>query len=598
MNVLIVLLITLVFVTVGYLFYGRWIGKQLGIDPTRITPAHELEDDVDYVAAPPYVVLGHHFSSIAGAGPVNGPIQAAVFGWVPVMLWVLIGGVFIGAVHDFGALFTSVRHKGQTIAIVVRDNIDNTAKVMFALFAYLTLVLLMAAFISIVADTFAVTGADAAVDDRNMTTAAVSLLFIGAAVVWGFALRGRKVPTDAHVLLAIVVIIICVAGGMLFHPIALGSFHWKLVLAVYILAASLAPVWILLQPRDYLSSYLLYGMMILSVVGVVGAGIVGAASDLEIPAFAGFTVSNAAVDAAGNPIVSESGLAVVNKAAASGYLFPALFITIACGAVSGFHSLVASGTTSKQIDNESHIRPIGYGGMLIESILAILSLCAVGFVWVQYQAGEFAAPTQVFASGLSGMISAVVGDSAQPITFQLLILAVSTFCLTTLDTATRLARYMFQELWVPVGEKIVSVSGWRRIPTNKYVATIVTVGLGLGLGLSDYTIIWPLFGAANQLLAALALLAVSVWLRNAGRKNQMFYIPMFFMLCVTLTSLFLTIQQKVLLLAGDTAVLAAQSGGMGGVVAQLAFASVLFVLAIVLAVKGVKVLARSKAKTA
>ena len=594
MNVLIVLLITLLVVVVGYVFYGRWIGKQMGIDPTRITPAHTMEDDADYVSAPPYVVLGHHFSSIAGAGPINGPIQAAVFGWVPVMLWVLIGGVFIGAVHDFGALFSSVRHKGQTIAIVVRDNIDNTAKVMFALFAYLTLVLLMAAFISIVADTFAVTGADAAVDDRNMTTASVSLLFIFAAVLWGFALRGRKVPADAHIMLAIVVIIICVAAGMLFHPLALDSFQWKLVLAVYILAASLAPVWILLQPRDYLSSYLLYGMIALSILGVVGAGIMGAASNLEIPAFTGFSVSNAAIDAAGNPIVSENGLAVINKAAASGYLFPALFITIACGAVSGFHSLVASGTTSKQIDNERHIRPIGYGGMLIESILAILSLCAVGFVWVQYQAGEFAAPTQVFASGLSSMISVVAGDGFQPLMFQLLILAVSAFCLTTLDTATRLARYMFQELWVPKGQTVDTVTGWRRVVTNKYFATIFTVGLGLGSGLADYTVIWPLFGAANQLLAALALLAVAVWLRNAGRKNFMFFIPMFFMLCVTLTSLFLTIQQKIMLLIGDPAVLAAQSAGLGGVIAQLAFASVLFALAVVLAVKGIVILARAR----
>ena len=586
MNVLLVLAIAIVVLLVGYIGYGGWLARQWGIDPDKPTPANEFEDGVDYMPAPEYVAMGHHFSSIAGAGPINGPIQAAIFGWVPVLLWVLIGGVFFGAAHDFGALFASIRNKGRTLALVVRDNIDTTAKVLFTVFAYLSLVLLVGAFTSIVASTFGVTGVDAAVDDRNMTTASISILFIFAAIAWGVALRGREVPAEAHVLLAIIVLVICVAGGMLFHPIALPAQTWMWVLAIYILAASLAPMWILLQSRDYLSSYLLYGMMILSLFGIIGAGINGAATHMDIPAFTGFTASNIAVDSTGAPIINADGNTVINPAAASGYLFPVLFITIACGAISGFHSLVASGTTSKQIDNEKNAKPIGYGSMLIESLLAIISLCAVGFVWVQYQAGEFSAPTQVFASGLSSMLATVLGESSQTITFQLLILAVSAFCLTTLDTATRLARYMFQELWIPAGQTIETLTGWRAVMANKYLATIVTVVLGVGLGMTGYSIIWPLFGAANQLLAALAMLAITVWLRNVGRNNKMFYIPMAFMMCVTLTSLFLTISSKVQLFVAGPEVLAAQAGGAIGVAAQLIIACVLFVLAIVLVVKG------------
>ncbi|MBQ9059347.1 MAG: hypothetical protein IJ125_09210 [Atopobiaceae bacterium] len=588
MNLLLVLIISVVVLFLGYVIYGSWLARQWGIDPKKETPAHSLEDGDDFEPTPPYVVLGHHFSSIAGAGPINGPIQAAIFGWVPVLLWILLGGVFFGAVHDFGTLFTSLRNKGQSLALIVRDYIDNTAKTLFTLFAFLSLVLLVAAFTSIVAGTFAVTGADAAVDDRNMTTASISICFIGAAIVWGILFRGRRAPMDVDIVFGIVVIVICVAFGLIFHPLALNTQAWMWILGAYILAASLAPMWILLQPRDYLSSYLLYAMMLLSIVGIIGAGINGAVTNLDMPAFNGFWVSNAAVDASGTALLNADGSSIINQAAASGYLFPTLFITIACGAISGFHSLVASGTTSKQIDNELHAQPIGYGGMLIECVLAVISVCAVAFVWNQYQAGEFSAPTQVFASGLSGMLSTVLGEASQPVFYQLLILAVSAFCLTTLDTATRLARFMFQELWIPVGKTEATVSGWRAVLANKYVATFVTVGLGLFLGMTGYSIIWPLFGAANQLLAALAMLAVSVWLRNAGHNNKMFYVPMVFMMLVTLASLFFTIRDKFVLFSGGPELLSAQAGGSVGVVVQLAIAAVLFVLAIVLAVKSFK----------
>lgn len=590
MNALLILLVAAVVLVIGYIFYGGWLAKQWGVDPKNPTPAHELEDGVDYVPAPPYVVLGHHFSSIAGAGPINGPIQAAVFGWVPVLLWVLIGGIFFGAMHDFGSLFASLRHKGQTLAVVVAENIDNTAKKLFCIFAYLTLLLVVAAFASIVANTFAVVpdldGAKAATNLANQQTAMISVIFIGVAVAYGILTRGRNIPGPVNIASAIVLIVIMVAIGynlpLMGISLSLDYNTWMIILGVYILIASVTPVWILLQPRDYLSSYLLYGMILLAVIGIVGASLTGAATNLQIPAFTGFVATNAAFDAStGQALVDQAGKAITNKAAASGFLFPALFITIACGAISGFHSLVASGTTSKQLDKESQAQPIGYGGMLIECLLAVISLCAVGFVWSKYAAGGYASPTAVFADGLSQMLACIPGlADVQGLAYALLILAVSAFCLTSLDTATRLARYMFQELWTPVDTKPEDLMGARKVMANPYVATIVTVVIGVFLGMTGYTIIWPLFGAANQLLAALALLAVAAWLGNAGRNNKMFFVPMAFMLAATLTSLGITFYQKMLLIM--------KGGDIFAPAVQALLAVLLFVLAVVLAVKGVK----------
>ena len=573
MNAMLILIVSVIVLLAGYVFYGGWLAKQWGVKPGNPTPANELEDGIDYVPAAPYVVLGHHFSSIAGAGPINGPIQAAIFGWVPVMLWVLIGGIFFGATHDFGALFASIRHKGKTLATVIAQNIDDTAKKLFCVFAYLTLLLVVAAFASIVASTFAVlpipddpakaAGVEAS-NLANMRTAMISLLFIVVAVIYGFITRGRKIPVVVNIISAIAIIIVVVAIGYNLPIISLDNTTWMIIVGIYILAASVAPVWILLQPRDYLSSYLLYGLIIVSLIGIIGSGILGASTDLEIPAFTGFTA-----------------VAGRSKVAASGFLFPALFITIACGAISGFHSLVASGTTSKQLDKEEHAQPIAYGGMLLECLVAIISLCAVAFVFSGYMDGTYASPTQVFASGLSQMLAVIPGlGSSADIVYSLLVLAVSVFCLTSLDTATRLARYMFQELFTPQGVNVKDLTGWRKALTNPWVATIITVAIGIWLGLSGYQLVWPLFGAANQLLAALGLLAVCAWLGNVGRNNKMFYFPMVFMLVVTLTSLVMTFWSKL-------------TGIFAGVVTaanilQLLISFFLIILAIVLAVKGVK----------
>ena len=579
MNAMLVLIVALAVLALGYIFYGGWLSKQWGIDPSRSTPAKDLEDGCDYVPAPPYVLLGHHFSSIAGAGPINGPIQAAVFGWVPVFLWVLIAGIFIGGAHDFGALFASIRHKGKTISAVIAENIDNTAKNLFCVFAYLTLILVIAAFSSIVANTFAVSPIPedvtkaALVEQTNLAnarTAMISILFLVAAVIFGFVTRGRKIPAVANVLSAIAILVVVVFVGYNFPLIQLDAKTWVFILGAYILVAAVTPVWMLLQPRDYLSSYLLYGMIALALFGIIGSGLTGATTNLQIPAFTGFEAQ------AGD-----------SKVATSGFLFPALFITIACGAVSGFHSLIASGTTSKQITNEKYAQPIAYGGMLLECVLSIISLCAVAFVFSGYMDGTYASPTQVFASGLSQMLALIPGlQGMESMAYSLLILAVSVFCLTSLDTCTRLGRYLVEEFFTPLGMEPSQLTGWRKVIVNPWVCTFITVALGVALGLTGYQLVWPLFGAANQLLAALCFLALAAWLGNAGRNNKMFFIPMAFMLLVTLTALLMTVFNKSVALMGG-AITAANC-------IQLFFATLLTILAIVLAVRSLKHIFGSK----
>ena len=571
MNAAVLLIISIAILLIGYIFYGRWLSKKWGVDPSNVTPAHTMEDGVDYVPAKAPVLMGHHFSSIAGAGPINGPIQAAVFGWVPVALWVLIGGIFFGGVHDFGSLFASVRNKGKSIGTVIEDSIGLKAKRLFLIFAYLTLLLVVAAFASIVANTFKATflengAVDIAASSANASTAMISIFFIVLAIFFGFFVYRRNAPLGISTIIGVALIAIAMVVGLKWHPLYLSYETWMIICGIYILVASVTPVWILLQPRDYLSSFLLYGMMILAVVGIIGCH----PSIDTMPAFTGF-----------KDTLAPTGSSI-------GYLFPALFVTIACGAISGFHSLVGSGTTAKQLNREQDAQPIAYGGMLIESALAIISLCAVAYIWKDYADGTTVVPTAVFAGGLSAMLGELFGSGAQSITYSLLILAVSAFCLTSLDTATRLARYMFQEFWVKPGEDPKNLTGARKALTNSYVATAITVVIGIALGMTGYAKIWALFGAANQLLAALGLLAVAAWLGKIGRNNKMFLIPMVFMLLVTLTSLVFTIITQVGLITSGTDV---TWGIVRGVIAVL-----LIILAIDLVVEGVKTLSK-QAKT-
>lgn len=562
MNTLLLLVICIAILACGYIFYGRYLCKQWGVgEGNHQTPAHELEDGVDYCPAKAPVLMGHHFSSIAGAGPITGPIGAAIFGWVPVVIWVLVGGIFFGGVHDFGALFASIRNKGQSIGEIISANMSRRAKRLFITFAYLTLILVVAAFASIVASTFgAVVGEDGAIDKAasatNASVAMVSLLFIVIAIIFGFCVYRRNAPMLISTVLGVAAIAICMAIGMNFHPFYLTAKTWMIIVGLYIAVASVTPVWILLQPRDYLSSFLLYAMLAIAIIGIVGAH--PNIDSATFPAFAGFAVESAK---------------------GTQYLFPVLFTTVACGAISGFHSLVSSGTTSKQLDKESDAKPIAYGGMLLECVLAVITICAIAYA---RQTGHTAGATDIFAGGIAGMVATIPGlKGAESVLYTLLVLTYSAFCLTSLDTATRLARFMFQEFWLEPGQTAKDIKGgFKKILVNPYFATILTVVLGVLLGLTGWQKIWDLFGAANQLLAGLGLLAVATWLANAGKNNKMFLIPMAFMMVVTICSLVLTIVNKVKIIGAG--------GADWGAYAQVILAALLVVLAIVLVIEGIQ----------
>ena len=563
MNSLVLLIICVAILVLGYIFYGGWLCKQWGVgEGNNETPAHTMEDGVDYVPAKAPVLMGHHFSSIAGAGPITGPIGAAMFGWLPVTLWILIGGIFFGGVHDFGALFASVRNKGMSIGEIISANMSKRAKRLFIIFSYLTLILVVAAFASIVASTFGATfdesgAVDMVKSETPASVAMISLLFIVIAIVFGFCVYRRNMPMGIASVVGVLAIIGIMAVGMNFHPIYLSTKTWMWIVGLYIAIASVTPVWILLQPRDYLSSFLLYAMLAVAIFAVV----VGHPTfDASFPAFGGFAVDN------GN---------------GTQYLFPVLFTTVACGAISGFHSLVSSGTTSKQLDKEKDAKPIAYGGMLLECVLAVLTLCAIGYAYKWNAANPdnaLVGATAIFGGGIAHMVDDVIPGS-YAILNSLLVLTYSAFCLTSLDTATRLARFMFQEFWLEPGQTTKDVKeGWKKVMVNPYFATILTVVLGILLGMTGYAKIWGLFGAANQLLAGIGLLAVATWLGNAGKNNKMFLIPMAFMIVVTICSLCFTIKNQIGIIA--------KGGADWGPWAQTIIGALLVVLAIFLVIEG------------
>ena len=564
MTALLIIIAAIALLFCGYVFYGSWLAKQWGIDPTRKTPAVEKEDGVDYVAAKPAVLMGHHFSSIAGAGPINGPIQASVFGWLPVFLWCVIGGIFFGGLQDFGSLFASIRHDGKSVGEIIKDSMGARAKKLFIIFALLVLILVIASFVNVVAGTFAsdhfgiTTGA--AVTGTE-TTAIISLLFIVLAIIYGIITNKAGLSIVPATIIGLVGVVVSVIIG-LNVGFAMTRTAWIVAIGIYIAVASLVPVWILLQPRDYLSSYLLYFMMALAVIGIIVAAVTKTAS-FDIPVFTGW----------------KTGI---------GTLFPALFITVACGACSGFHSLISTGTSSKQLDNEKNAKAIGYGSMLIESALGIVSLIAVGMVYQKYLAGEFGSPSAAFAAGI-GIMFGNEGSTQYKTIYALLTLAVSVFALTSLDTGTRLSRFMFSELFLKEEEATwKDAKGVRKLLAHPMFGTTIMVVIGCILGGLKLSAIWGLFGAANQLLAGLALMAVATWLGNVGKNNKMFYIPMTFMLVATLTSLVLTIFKKFKAIGGGEAV--------WGDWFQLVFALAMAVLAVILAIEGIQTFAKQRKK--
>ncbi len=575
MSALLILVIALVVLALGYIFYGGWLAKQWGVDPNRETPAHTSYDGKDFVPANPAVLMGHHFSSIAGAGPINGPILASVFGWVPVFLWCVLGGIFFGGMHDFGALFASVRHNGGSIGQVIKDSMGIKAQRLFIVFALAVLILVIASFTAVVAGTFAswnpeggnliVSTGDKAFNAANGSTAMTSMLFIVIAAIFGFFVYRKNAKVLPATIIGIIGIIAIVIFGQYLNLNASRTF-WVLFIAVYVTVASLLPVWILLQPRDYLSSFLLYGMMILAVVSIVGGTFTGAAT-VEIPAFAGWKTSG-------------------------GTLFPALFITVACGACSGFHSLISSGTSSKQLNSEKDAQIIGYGSMIIESALGVISLIAVGVVFSRAAQGggsDFTSPPQAFAGGIATMFSSFAGGYA--VIYNLFTLAVSVFALTSLDSATRLCRYLFAELLTPEGKTHEDLTGAAKFFSTPIVSTLIMVIIGCGMGFLNLTTIWSVFGAANQLLAGVAMLGVCTWLGKIGRNNKMFYFPMCFMLVATITSLCTKIIKNVGAIAAG--------GANWGVWYVTIWSGLLVVLAVILAVNALKTLSeQAKAKKA
>lgn len=481
---------------IGYVWYGRFLARKFDLDPSRRTPAHSNRDGVDYVPAKPPVLLGHHFASIAGAGPILGPIYAAVFGWVPVFLWIVAGSLFFGGVHDFASIVASIRHGGKSVGEVIEEYIGRSGKRVFLIFTWFMLILVVAVFARAVGSTFV----------KEPAAATSSFLFILLALLFGQAVYKLRTPLGLASAVGFAGLLGSVALGVRW-PLALPYEVWLGILFVYVFAASVTPVWALLQPRDYLNAFLLYMVLIGGVAGILVRN-----PTIRFPQVTAFRTD-------------------------LGTLFPVLFVTVACGAISGFHSLVGSGTTSKQLNKETDAKLVGYGGMLIEGVLAVVALItAVTLLQSDYAAAvtaEGGGPIGVFASGVGSFIAVLGVPEKTGVTFAAL--AISAFALTSLDTATRLGRFVFQET---MDMHVRSDRfGWM---SNRFAGTLVTVVAAAVLTFSGTgAALWPLFGSANQLLAALVLLAVTVWLAKLKKKRGFMLYPMFFMFGVTLTALVL-----------------------------------------------------------
>ena len=570
MNGLLILLIAIIVLLAAYLLYGRYLARTWGVDPNAKTPAYELQDGVDYVPADTNVVFGHQFASIAGAAAINGPIQASVFGWVPVLLWILLGGVFFGAVQDFASMYASVKNKGRTIGYIIETYIGKTGKKLFLLFCWLFSILVVAAFVDIVAGTFngyqIAAGGAAVPVPANGSVATTSLIFIVEAVALGCLLRFGRLNKWTNTAIALVMLVCAIALGLRF-PLYIGLNSWHLLIFLYVLIASVAPIWALLQPRDYLNSYLLIAMIAAAVIGVLAAR-----PPVNLPAFSGFTVGGQT-------------------------LFPFLFVTIACGAVSGFHSLVSSGTASKQIRNERSMLPVSFGAMLMESMLAVIALIAVASFASSAETAAlgYTTPTQIFAGGVTNFLT-VLG-LPRDVVFTLINLSVSAFALTSLDSVARVGRLSFQELFLDESIRDEDIGPIRRLLTNKYFATILTLVLAYFLTQVGYDSIWPLFGASNQLLSVLAFLACAVFLKRTKRRSFMLWVPLFTMAAVTFSALAITIGKLARGIADGTyrwvsgmtvtvdgaSVLTAWGAGV-----QLVFAVLILALGVVVVLQGVR----------
>mgnify|MGYP000100908803 FL=1 len=525
MNGLVIVLIGIVCLGAGYLLYGRWLANKWGLDPKAKTPAFTHEDGEDYVPSSKFTVFSHQFSSIAGAGPVTGPILASVFGWVPVLLWLIVGGLFFGAVQDFGALYASVKNEGKSMGMIIEKYIGKTGRKLFMLFCWLFTLLVIAAFTDMVAGTFVAKGVEGMTEktaNADASAASISMLFIVVAIIFGLvqksiAKAGKKMNEWVKAIVAIVLLVAMFAVGMAL-PIYATKSAWIYIIMAYLFLASVMPMWLLMQPRDYMTTFMLLGMIIGAVLGVVVAH-----PSMNLNAFNGFTLGSGA---------------------SKQMLFPTLFVTIACGAVSGFHSLVSSGTSSKTISNEKDMPMVGYGAMVVESLLGIVALVVVGAVAVNgtKPAGT---PFAIFSTGVAGFLEKLGVPVHVATVF--MTMCVSALALTSLDSVARIGRMSFQELFYGDSTDPATMTPVQRVLTNKYFATVITLFFGYLLTLGGYNNVWPLFGSANQLLAAMVLIAIAVFLKTTGRAGWTLYAPMFIMLAVTFTALV----QKVIALVGN-----------------------------------------------
>ena len=506
MNTLVIVLIAAVCLFGAYMLYGRWLANKWGIDPSAKTPAVVHEDGRDYVPTDGWTVFAHQFSSIAGAGPVTGAIQAAAFGWLPVLLWVLLGGIFFGAVTDFGALYASVKNDGKSMGMLIEKYIGKTGRKLFLLFCWLFCGIVIAAFADMVAGTFNAYGADGALVEAAQTNGAagmVSIMFMVFAVVFGLLQKNLHFTGWKENVISIVFIVLSFVVGANF-PIILGKAAWSYITFVYIFFAAVLPMWLLKQPRDHMTTFMFVAMIVGAVLGLIVNHPV-----MNLPVFTGFT--NAKL----------------------GTMFPILFVTVACGAVSGFHSLVSSGTSSKTVTNEKDMLKVGYGAMVLESLLAVIALCVAGASAAADGTPADGTPFQVFSRGVA---SCFVGFGLdQHFASVFMTMCVSALALTSLDAVARIGRMSFQELFSV--DDMEHAEGWRKLLCNVYFSTFLTLAFGFLLTKIGYANIWPLFGSANQLLSALVLATLCVFLKVTGRSNKMIFPPLVIMLCVTFTAL-------------------------------------------------------------
>lgn len=562
MNGVVLMVVAAAVLAAGYLGYGRWLASKWGVDREALTPACRMEDGKNFSPASAFTVFSHQFSSICGAGPVTGTIVAMAFGWLPVVLWVLVGGIFFGAVHDFGALYASMKNNGKSLAQLIEKYIGRTGRRLFLLFCWLFCLIVIAAFTSMVAGTFKFTPDAAGAVDFAKSYAAgcagtISILFTFVAMAFGWACRKFNLTGAKQFATGVVLMVAMFAVGMQF-PVYLDLNGWIAVVMVYLVFAGAMPIQTLKQPRDYLTSIMMIVMIVCAVLGIVVLGAKGQAT-ITAPVFTGFT-------------------------SASGMMFPVLFVSVACGALSGFHSLVSSGTSSKMVENEADAVKVGYGAMVVESFVGILAIIIAGIMFSDMNTagtgalngGVASTPFAIFATGIARGMQAFGIDGTVATVF--MTMNVSALALTSLDAVARIGRTSFSEFFAASNDALAVESekaGAMKVLGNPWFATVVTLLPGLALTFGGYLNIWPLFGASNQLLGGMTMITLAVFCKCTGRKGLMLYVPVAFLLVCTFTSLGMSI-------AGCATAL--QTGGMAVMATsglQLVFAVLLVALGLI-----------------